>query len=180
MRRFAMVSLAVAVLASVTVDPSAGQGTCRNGMCSTGPVMPVEARVFAPQDLSPLEKQIVELEKHALERWYAGDPSAYIAMLDEDIGYFEPILEKRLDGREPLRKIYEALRGKVRAEKFDMLNTRVQATETMAVLSFNLISIEGGIPYRWNCTEVFSPNAEGQWKLIHSHWSETKPPRHGQ
>lgn len=58
-----------------------------------------------------------------------------------------------------------------------MLNTCVQATENMAVLSFNLISIEGGIPFRWNCTEVFALNKDAQWKLIHSHWSQTKPQR---
>ncbi len=140
--------------------------------------MPVEVKVFGVQNMGPVEKKIVQMEKDALEKWYAGDPSAYVALMGSDIGYFEPILDKRLDGREPLRKMYEALRGKVHAEKFDMLNTRVQATENMAVLSYNLIAIESGIPYRWNCTEVFSLNKDGQWRLVHSHWSQTKPPQH--
>jgi hypothetical protein len=45
----------------------------------------------------------------------------------------------------------------------------------MAVLSFNLISIESGVPYRWNCTEVFGLQKDGKWQLIHSHWSQTRP-----
>lgn len=160
---------------------AAGQGTsCRNGMCpSSGSTAagPIEARVYSQQEMGAVEKKIVELEKAALEKWYAGDPSAYIGLLDENVGYFEPILEKRLDGRGPLTKIYEALRGKVRADTFDMLNTRVQASDKMAVLSFNLVAVEGGIPFRWNCTEVFELKRDDQWKLIHSHWSETKPQR---
>jgi hypothetical protein len=59
-----------------------------------------------------------------------------------------------------------------------MLNTRVQATENTAVLTFNLLAVEQGVPFRWNCTEVYSLAKDGQWKLIHSHWSETNPPRH--
>jgi ketosteroid isomerase-like protein len=179
MRRFILLlSLGLFGLLSI-VDHAFGQGyTCENGICRPNPNWSVEARVWAPKELSPLEKKIVEMEKAALEKWYAGDPTAYIAMMDDEIGYFEPILDKRLDGFESLRKMYEALRGKVHAEKFDMLNTRVQATSTMAVLSYNLISIENGIPFRWNCTEVFSPNKDGEWKLIHSHWSQTKPPQY--
>lgn len=178
MKRLPLMSLAAALLALFPMDRAVGQGTCRNGMCPTRPAMPVEARVFQLQALGPVEKEIVELEKAALEKWYAGDPSAYVALMGDEIGYFEPGLEKRLDGREPLQKMYEALRGKVRAERFDMLNTRVQATDNMAVLSYNLLAIEGGIPFRWNCTEVFSLDKDGRWKLIHSHWSQTVPPRH--
>lgn len=168
------------VLVLHTTDQAVGQGTtCRNGVCSTNrSLLPVKASVSVSQEMGPVEKKIVQLEKDALEKWYAGDPSGYIAMIDSDIGYFEPILDKRLDGREPLEKMYEALRGRVHADKFDMLNTRVQSTGNMAVLSFNLISIEGGVPYRWNCSEVFSLKNDGQWKLVHSHWSETKPPQH--
>jgi ketosteroid isomerase-like protein len=175
-----LVLCSVAVLSALlATDWAVGQGTtCRNGMCPSSQVWHAEARVFQLQEMGPLEKKILEMEKNALEKWYAGDPSAYIAIMDDEIGYFEPSLEKRLDGREPLKEMYESLRGKVHAEKFDMLNTRVQATENMAVLSCNLISIEGGIPYRWNCTEVFALNKHGQWKLIHSHWSQTKPSRH--
>lgn len=176
MKYLAIFSFATAMLVLMAMDHAAGQGTaCRNGMCPNTETASVETRVFVPQEMGPLEKKIVQIEKNALEKWYSGDPSAYVAMMGNDIGYFEPILEKRLDGREALTKMYEALRGRVHADRFDMLNTRVQATESMAVLSFNLISIENGIPYRWNCTEVFALDEAKEWKLIHSHWSRTKP-----
>lgn len=180
MTRWTFVAGAVALAASSLTSQTWAQN-CPGGVCpinrpavSTGPV---ESRVTPVQELGPLEKKIVAIEKNALEKWYSGDPTAYIAMMGDEIGYFEPILDKRLDGRAALTKMYEALRGRVHADRFDMLNTRVQATDKMAILSFNLISIENGVPYRWNCTEVFSPNQAGDWKLIHSHWSQTKPPR---
>ncbi|NLS97801.1 MAG: nuclear transport factor 2 family protein [Planctomycetaceae bacterium] len=178
MKRLIVLSFAMVLLAFTAREQALGQGTtCQNGTCSNRRLTPVQVRVFQLEEMGSLEKKIVQMEKEALEKWYAGDPSAYIALMGDDIGYFEPGLEKRLDGAESLKNMFEALRGKIHADKFDMLNTRVQATETMAVLSCNLIAIEDGIPYRWNCTEVFELNPEGQWKLVHSHWSQTKPAR---
>lgn len=195
MRRSTVLSLAMALLAFLTTAPAAGQGSpCRNGMCPTSSggwdtkysqfqdagalerkilkMEPMDKRLAPTTDL---EKKIVQMEKDALDKWYAGDPSAYIAMLDTDVGYFEPGLEKRLDGQTSLKTMFEALGGKIHAEHYHMLNTRVQASGNMATLSFNLLAVEQGIPFRWNCTEVFALNKAGQWKLVHSHWSQTKP-----
>lgn len=178
MTRWTIVFCAAALAAILAPHPVFAQGNCPGGVCPLNrPTTPVESRVTPVQEMGPLEKKIVAIEKNALEKWYSGDPSAYVAMMGDDIGYFEPILDKRLDGRVALTKMYEALRGRVHADRFDMLNTRVQATDKMAILSFNLISIENGVPYRWNCTEAFAPNQAGDWKLIHSHWSQTKPSR---
>jgi hypothetical protein len=50
----------------------------------------------------------------------------------------------------------------------------------MAVLTFNLISQGAQVgdgpksDVRWNSTEVYQ-RISGQWKIIHSHWSYTKP-----
>ena len=135
-----------------------------------------EGKVSVTQEIRALGKADREAQKRTLS--INGTPaihSAYIANIGSEIGYFEPILEKRLDGLEPLRKMYEVLRGRVHADKYDMLNTRVQMVGDAAILSFNLISIENGVPFRWNCTEVFAKEKDGQWKIVHSHWSVTKP-----
>lgn len=199
MKRWTCVSLAVALAVSLLATQAFAQGSpCANGMCPTSSAAGWNAKYsqfldagaleqkilkMEPMDkrLAPssdLEKKIVQIEKDSLDKWYAGDPTAYIAMLDSDVGYFEPGLEKRLDGKRPLKTLFEALRGKIHADQYHLLNTRVQATENMAVLSCNLLAVEHGIPFRWNCTEVFARNNDGQWKLIHSHWSQTKPSPH--
>jgi hypothetical protein len=179
MKSIAAASILSASILAFATDWAAGQ--CANGRCPTARpsvTVPVSGAVSGTQNLSELEKKIVQIEKDALDKWYAGDPAPYISNMGGDIGYFEPVLDKRLDGKEPLQNMFEALRGKVHADKYDMLNTRVQATENMAVLTFNLLAVEQGVPFRWNCTEVYSLDKAGQWKLIHSHWSETNPPRH--
>jgi hypothetical protein len=51
-------------------------------------------QVSGTQNLTALEKQIVDIKKIALGKWYQGDPSAYIGIMGNDIGYFEPSLEK--------------------------------------------------------------------------------------
>lgn len=122
-----------------------------------------------------LHEYIITLEKRALERWNNGDPSGYLELSAEDVVYFDPFLEKRLDGHKALTELYESLRGKIKADKYDMINPLVQASENMAVLTFNLISYSGTSSSKWNCTEVFRKETDGSWKLIQTHWSFTKP-----
>jgi uncharacterized protein (TIGR02246 family) len=127
------------------------------------------------QGTDPLAGQIIQLERSALERWNNGDPSGYMEILADDVVYFDPSLERRLDGREALVKMLEPLRGKIHADKYEMLNPNVQAVRDMAVLTYNLISVEGEKTWRWNSTEVYRLESDGKWRIIQSHWSLTKP-----
>jgi ketosteroid isomerase-like protein len=176
--------IAIFILVVVVTTFASDRAPAQSSSCPTGTcpyAVKAAVRPFAGgqvsgmQDMSPLEKQIVQIEKDALEKWYVGDPSAYNAILGDEVGYFDPSAEKRWDGKELLSKMFEAQRGKIHADKFEMLNTRVQSTAEVAVLTFNLLLLEGGIPYRWNCSEVFGLQKDGKWKIIHSHWSLTKP-----
>ncbi|MDR1330489.1 MAG: DUF4440 domain-containing protein [Tannerella sp.] len=122
-----------------------------------------------------MEKKIIELEKNALEKWNNGDPSGYLALYASDFTYFDPTLERRMDGYEAIEAYYNALTGQVRVEKSEIINPVVQATESMAVLSFNLISEYGGKVCKWNCTEVYRKNMDNEWKIVHNHWSAYIP-----
>ncbi|MDR1402913.1 MAG: nuclear transport factor 2 family protein [Tannerellaceae bacterium] len=117
------------------------------------------------------EKEIISLEKSALEEWNRGNPSEYLKIYSKDITYFDPFQEKRLDGLDAVEKLYERLRGNISVEKYEMLNPVVEICQDMAVLSYNLISCSGHDVYRWNCTEVYRMEADNQWKIIHNHWS---------
>jgi ketosteroid isomerase-like protein len=66
------------------------------------------------------------------------------------------------------------MRGKVKMDRFEMLNPVVQLSDTMAVLTYNLQSYSGETVFKENCTEVYRLEGEGEWKIIHSHWSITK------
>ena len=127
------------------------------------------------QEDSETSKKIIALEKAALERWNHGDVYGYLDLMAEDINYFDPSLEKRIDGIKNLKAYYEPFQGKISASSYEMINPIVQTVDSMAVLTYNLNSYEGERVYRWNSTEVYRKEKDGSWKLIHSHWSFTKP-----
>lgn len=116
---------------------------------------------------------IIAMERAALDRW-GGDPSGFLEISAPDVVYFDPYLERRIHGREPLAEYYEALRGKVSISRYELINPLVQRVGDAAVLTFNYVSYSGaGGEHRWNCTEVDRRSA-GRWEIIQTHWSHTK------
>ena len=120
-----------------------------------------------------LTDTIIAMECAALDRWGKGDPSGFIEICAPDVVYFDPSLERRIDGRDALSKYYEVIRGKVFIERYELLNPLVQRVGTAAVLTFNYVSYdEAEDEHRWNCTEVYRLSGEG-WEIIQTHWSYT-------
>ena len=116
---------------------------------------------------------LIALERAALERWCAGDPSGFLEITAPDVVYFDPFLDSRLDGREALAAYYESLRGKVSAARFELVNPRVQLLGPAAVLTFNFVSYDrDGGAHRWNCTEVYCRSGP-RWEIVQTHWSFT-------
>ena len=122
-----------------------------------------------------ITKTIIALESAALERWGNGDPSGFLEISALDVVYFDPYLEKRVDGLEALTQYYKTFWGQVRFDHFELLNPCVQIGSELAVLTFNYVSYTGDKQSRWNCTEVYRYDNE-QWKIIQTHWSYTRHP----
>lgn len=122
-----------------------------------------------------LSAKIIALEKAALEKWNNGDPSGYLNLSANDVVYFDPFLEHKLEGIEALSKLYEPLKGQIHVDKYEMIDPIVQSTAEMAVLTFNLNQYEGESASRWNCTEVYRLEQDENWKIIQTHWSFVKP-----
>lgn len=116
---------------------------------------------------------IIAMERAALDRWGKGDPSGFLEICAPDVVYFDPHLERRINGRDELSKYYETIRGKVSIERYELLNPLVQLVGETAVLTFNYVSYGGTEDeHRWNCTEVYRRCCE-DWEIIHTHWSYT-------
>lgn len=120
-------------------------------------------------------EKIIAMEKAALEKWSDGNPSGFIEICADDVVYFDPFNEKRLDGLDELKGLYESIRGNFKIDWWEMPNPKVAVGTDMAVLTFNFNSRENGIENRWNCTEVYRKEKDAQWKIIQTHWSFTKP-----
>jgi predicted GH43/DUF377 family glycosyl hydrolase len=122
-----------------------------------------------------IAKKIIAMEREALDRWGKGDPDGFLEISAEDVVYFDPFQERRLNGHAELKKLYDSFRGEMQVGHYEMIDPVVHAVDSMAVLTFNLLSSENGKEYTWNCTEVYRLMPDGAWKIIQTHWSFTKP-----
>jgi ketosteroid isomerase-like protein len=113
------------------------------------------------------------MEKSALKRWGKGDPDGFLEICAPDVVYFDPYLEMRVDGLPALTALYETIRGQVRVDSFELLNPHVQVSADLAVLTFNYVSYVGSQASRWNCTEAYRREPDGQWRIVQTHWSYT-------
>ena len=86
--------------------------------------------------------EVIAVERAALDRWGAGDPSGYAEIFDDAVTYFDPFQERRLDGQEA-RALMRAVTGQIRVDRYDMQGARVQADLKVRLYRFrrrNLIS----------------------------------------
>ena len=120
-----------------------------------------------------IAQEIIALESAALDHWGKGDPSGYLEISAPDVTYFDPFLEKPLDGLAALTCYYEKIRGKIRIERDEMIDPKVQACENTAILTFNYVSYGTEGSMRWNCTEVYRRDGD-QWRIIQTHWAITQ------
>jgi ketosteroid isomerase-like protein len=125
-------------------------------------------------------RTIIGLERGALDRWGRGDPQGFFEIMATDQTYFDPITTKRIDGQQALKQFIAPFAGKIKIERVEMIDPKVQRRGDLAVLTFNLISYGAQFAdgpkstVRWNSTEVFE-RIEGVWKIVHSHWSYVTP-----
>jgi uncharacterized protein (TIGR02246 family) len=124
--------------------------------------------------------EVIAVERAALDRWGKGDPEGFLSLYADEVTYFDPMQDARIDGRAALRALYGPLAGKFTVDRYEMLNPRVQRYGDVAVLTYNLQNYarqpDGTerATSRWNSSVVLR-RIDGRWRTIHSHWSFTKP-----
>jgi hypothetical protein len=118
-------------------------------------------------------REILALERQAMDGWRNGDPDPSLAIADPDITYFHAVIQKRLEGREPLKQLYEGYRGVPLFDSYEIDAPKVQAGGDIAVLTYQLVWRKGDASQRWNATEVYQRKSAG-WRVIHSHFSQAR------
>jgi uncharacterized protein (TIGR02246 family) len=123
---------------------------------------------------------IIAMERAALDRWGRGDTQGVLGLYANDITYFDPIQDKRVEGLEAMKVLYRPFAGKMKIQSYEMIDPKVQRTGDVAVLTYNLLDDIVELPtgptsmkMAWNVTEVYA-RVEGQWKIVHSHFSYLK------
>ena len=133
--------------------------------------------------MTALAQEIIALERSALDRWITFDPQGYLDLSAPEVTYFDPLRDKRVDGLEALTALLEPIKqfkGAITEPPYEMIDAKVQQYGDVALLTFNLTNygrVSGGpeaVLARWNSTQIYARMGQ-TWKLVHSHWSYTKP-----
>jgi ketosteroid isomerase-like protein len=122
-----------------------------------------------------MKAAIIALEQNALTLWNDGNPDGFIELSSDDVVYFDPAFEHKLEGKKALEAYYNSIRGKIQLDLYEMINPVVQLSSEVAVLTYNYHAHRDGMTFQMNCTEVYRLESSGQWKIIHTHWSFVRP-----
>lgn len=118
---------------------------------------------------------IIALEKQALVLWNNGNPDGFIDLSADNVVYVDPAFASKLEGKKALEDYYNTIRGKVKIDKYEMINPVVQLTADMAVLIYDYEAERDGHVFKMHCTEVYQSVDGGEWKITHTHWSFVMP-----
>lgn len=128
----------------------------------------------ADQDEATM-REVLALERKALDGWLTGNPDPVLTMSDLEITYFHAVANKRLDSLPALKALFEGYRGIPLFDSYEIAEPKVQTAAETAILTYVLVRHVGTATTRWNATQVYQRKKEG-WRVIHSHWSEAKEP----
>jgi ketosteroid isomerase-like protein len=137
----------------------------------------------AGNSVDGVSQEIIALERSAIDRYITLDPQGYLDLYAPEVTYFDPKQEKRVDGLDAMKTLLEPMKNMkvaIKDMRYEMIAPQVQPHGDISLLTFRVINY--GKPAdrpetvlaRWNSTEVYSRIA-GKWRIIHSHWSYTKP-----
>lgn len=126
-----------------------------------------------PLDPSALLEHLMGLERAAMARWGSGDPDGFLELSADDVTYIDPWVSRWIASKAELAELYRGLRGQVHIESSEFLEPRIVAVGDMAVLCFRFVSRGSEGPKAWNTTEVYRREADGRWRIVHTHWSLT-------
>ena len=135
-------------------------------------------------DRNKISETIIAMELAINERWNRGDIDGALEVYAENVTYFDPLTEKRLDGRAVVASYFrQFFEGKLNILRNELLYPAVTVSDAgdMAVATYNLLNYlpdgEGGEKpgAAWNSTQVYS-RIDGAWRVVHVNWSFTRLP----
>jgi len=118
-------------------------------------------------------RQLLALERQAMDGWMKGSPEPDLARTDATVVYIHPAADKRLEGLPALTELFEKYRGRALFDSYELIDPKVQVSGDVAVLTFILECRMGATVYRYDSSEVYQRRKDG-WRVIHAHWSKAR------
>jgi len=122
-----------------------------------------------------VEQTILAQERQALDCWASGDPVGFSADFADDVTYFDDIAaQTRIDGLEEMRNYLTSLVGQIQPHTYEIIDPKVQVYGDLAICTLRYHpSIDGQPGPQWKATDVYRLT-NGEWHLVHAHWSLVK------
>jgi len=120
------------------------------------------------------DKEIIALERSALDKWSQGNTHGYIDIGADDVTWFDftPGAQPRIEGLEAVRNYMASLAGQIPPHTYDIVNPKVQVYGNTAILTFHwkASTTDGKALDGWKATSVYHWK-DGKWRMVHAHWS---------
>lgn len=127
----------------------------------------------AAESEADVARQLLALERQAMDGWMKGSPDPDLARTDSTVVYIHPAADKRLEGLPALTELFEKYRGRALFDSYELIAPKVQVGGDVAVLTFILECRMGSTTYRYDASEVYQRKKEG-WRVIHANWSKAR------
>ncbi len=122
------------------------------------------------------DEAILAKERHVLDRWSKGDPRGYAEIASDDVTYFDDLgAHTRLDGIHALQSYLATLEGQIPEHTYEIIDPKVQVYGGLGILTqrYHPFSLDGEPLTPWKSTTVYR-HTNGEWCLVHAHWSMVK------
>ena len=120
------------------------------------------------------DKEIIALERSALDKWSQGNARGYIDIGADDVTLFDfaPGAQLRMEGIEAFRNYMAPLAEQIPPHTYDIVNPKVQVYGNTAILTFHwkASTTDGKALEGWKATSVYHWK-NGKWRMVHTHWS---------
>lgn len=115
---------------------------------------------------------ILDQLEAVFDRWYKGDPYGWLDLMDDEMSYFSPFVNKILDGKEAVVANVAPIEGQIHVPRFEILNPDLKLGEEIGILTYRIFEYGDGeaLSAAWKVTEGFRQVGD-RWRLIHSHFS---------
>jgi hypothetical protein len=87
--------------------------------------------------------ELVALERFALDRWIRLDPQGYLDLQAQEITYFDPFTERRVNGLDAMQSRLapmKKMKPPFTDPRYDMIDPKLQCHGDVALLTFNLVN----------------------------------------